>query len=60
MTHNSPSYASASACSVHNINLMLDHAHAIIRATETIVSIDETVSSIDAAIAFEISQPQGH
>jgi len=39
---------------------MLDHAHAIIRAMETIVSIDETVSSIDAAIAVEISQPQGH
>jgi hypothetical protein len=39
---------------------LLDHAHAIIRAMETIVSIDETVSSIDAAIAVEISQPQQH
>ena len=32
----------------------------IIRAMGTIVSNDETVSSIDAAIAVEISQPQQH
>ena len=45
---------------MYNNNFMLDHAHAMIRAKETIVRIDETVSSIDAAIAVEISQPQGH
>ena len=86
-TRNSPSYASASACSVqHHHNVVWSafassrarattfptHQHIcsisvratmrmlIIRAMETIVSNDETVSSIDAAIAVEISQPQQH